>query len=122
MMAINKLTSVHTNKHTKAMFVQEAAGFDWDQGNRGKCQKHGVSVDALESAFHESMAIFPDPVHSRGEERFIAIGKTDAGRNVFVAFTLRQQGGETRIRPISARYMHPKEVDYYETAIAKTGD
>jgi uncharacterized DUF497 family protein len=121
-MAINKLTPVHTNEHTKAMFVQETTGFDWDHGNRDKCQKHGVSVDALESAFHEIMTIFPDPAHSQGEERFIAIGKTDEGRNVFVAFTLRYHGGEAFIRPISARYMHQKEVDYYEKAIAKTDD
>jgi len=102
--------------------TQGVTGFEWDKGNRDKCQKHGVSVDALESAFHQTMAIFPDPAHSQDEERFIAIGKTREGRSVFVAFTLRQQGSETFIRPISARYMHQKEVEYYEKAITKTDD
>lgn len=27
---------------------------------------------------------------------------------------IRQIDGQTRLRPISARYMHQKEVDYYE--------
>jgi len=102
------------------MLVQGVTGFEWDKGNRDKCQKHGVSVEALESAFRKAMAIFPDPVHSQGEERFIAIGETDEGRNVFVAFTLRHHNGERFIRPISARYMHRKEVEHYEKAIAQT--
>ena len=104
------------------MFMQEVAGFEWDQGGRDKCQKHGVSVAALESAFHRTMTVFPDPAHSQDEERFIAIGKTDEGRSIFVAFTLRTHRGETFIRPISARYMHRKEVEHYEKAIAETND
>jgi uncharacterized DUF497 family protein len=104
------------------MIIQGVTGFEWDHGNRNKCQKHGVSVDALESAFYRTMAISPDPAHSQGEERFIAIGKTDEERNIFVAFTLRHYGGKTFVRPISARYMHKKEVNYYEKTIAKTND
>jgi uncharacterized DUF497 family protein len=26
------------------------AGFDWDDGNRKKCQKHGVTLDEIEAA------------------------------------------------------------------------
>ena len=43
-----------------------------------------------------------------------AIGKTAAGRYVFMAFMWRQQEGTTLLRPISARYMHQKEIDHYE--------
>jgi len=43
-----------------------------------------------------------------------AIGKTAAGRYVFVVFMLRQVEGLPRLRPISARYMHQKEIDHYE--------
>jgi uncharacterized DUF497 family protein len=102
------------------MILQGVSGFEWDKGNRKKCQKHGVSIDALESAFYGTMSIFPDPAHSQGEERFIGIGKTDEERNVFVAFTLRHHEGETFIRPVSARYMHRKEVEHYEKEITKT--
>ena len=95
------------------------AGFDWDQGNRQKCQKHGVSVAAVEAMFHHPIAVFPDPAHSRGEDRFKAIGRSDEGRHILIVFTLRTQRGETFIRPISARYMHKREIDYYEEEAAR---
>ena len=93
-------------------------GFEWDEGNRSKCQKHGVSTAAVESLFHRPIAVLPDPLHSKSEERFKAIGKTDKGRGIFVVFTLRARRGKTFIRPISARYMHGKEMDHYEKETA----
>jgi uncharacterized DUF497 family protein len=91
------------------------AGFDWDEANRGKCQKHGVSRAAVESLFGGAgVAVLPDVAHSEQEQRFRAIGRTRAGRAIFVVFTLRWIAGEVRIRPISARYMHVKEVQVYE--------
>lgn len=97
-----------------------AFGFDWDAANRAKCQKHGVPVSTIEAVFHGEVAAFPDPFHSQTEERFHAIGKTASGRGVFVVFTLRRREGKTLIRPISARYMHHKEIVYYEKETAKT--
>jgi uncharacterized DUF497 family protein len=91
-----------------------ANGFDWDKGNRAKCEKHGLSVSAIESLFALPLAILPDAAHSKGERRFLAIGRTEEGRGVFIVFTLRRKGGETLIRPISARYMHGKEIEAYE--------
>ncbi len=100
----------------------QISGFEWDDGNRDKCLKHGVSVAAIESLFDRPIAIFPDPEHSRAETRFKAIGKTDAGRSVLIVFTLRHRRGETFVRPISARYMHAKEVEHYEKEAAKAAD
>ena len=94
------------------------AGFDWDEGNRSKCQKHGVSPAAIEELFRQPIAVLPDPVHSKSEERFEAIGKTDRGRGIFVVFTFRMRRGKRLIRPISARYMHKKEMDHYEKETA----
>ena len=42
------------------------------------------------------------------------MGRTDKGRGVFIVFRLRRNGDELLIRPISARYMHKKEIDAYE--------
>lgn len=95
------------------------AGFDRDEATREKCRKHGVSLAAIESLFRNVIAVFPDPAHSRGETRFKAIGRTDQGRSVLIVFTLRKRGGEMLIRPIGARYMHAKEVRYYEKEVAK---
>ncbi len=94
------------------------AGFDWDEGNRSKCQAHGVSHAAIESMFRSPIAVLPDPLHSKSEERFNAIGKSDAGRWIFVVFTLRTRRGKRFVRPISARYMHKKEVEHYEKETA----
>lgn len=57
----------------------------------------------------------PDP--HPDEPRMRAIGKTTAGRYVFLVFILRKTGRQTLLRPISARYMHQKEVDHYENQI-----
>lgn len=92
----------------------DLAGFDWDAGNRSKCQSHGVSLDEIEDLFSRPITVLPDPEHSRTEERFKAIGITNAGRYVFLTFTLRTRAGVALIRPISASYMHRKEIDHYE--------
>jgi len=98
--------------------MELVAGFDWDAGNREKCERHGVSAAEIESVFEGPVAVQPDPAHSGAEDRFKAIGRTDRGRAVFVVFTLRRRGDERLIRPISARYMHRKEVDHYEAEAA----
>lgn len=92
------------------------AGFDWDDGNRSKCLKHGVSPEEIESLFTRPVVMLPDPAPSAAETRLKAIGKTPAGRHVFLVFTVREKEGGRTIRPISARYMHRKEVEHYEEA------
>ena len=88
------------------------SGFDWDRGNWPKCAKHGVSREEIEGVFAAVPTVLVDP-HSR-EPRVRAIGKTRSGRYGFLAFTVRAVHGRTLIRPISARYMHRKEIDHYE--------
>jgi hypothetical protein len=88
------------------------AGFDWDEGNWPKCGKHGVSREEIEQVLLGSPAVMADP--HPDEPRLRAIGKTKAGRYVFLVFMLRQVEKNTMLRPISARYMHQKEIDHYE--------
>ena len=93
----------------------EAHGFDWDEGNRTKCQKHGVSLAEIEWALrHGLLRVTDDHKHSLEEMRRIAIGRTQAGRLVLVGFTMRKRRGHTLIRPITARYMHAREMRRYE--------
>jgi|SRR5580698_5325842 uncharacterized DUF497 family protein len=92
----------------------EFAGFDWDVGNRTKCKKHGLSIAEIESLFNRPIIILPDKENPQGERRFRAIGTTEKGRKGFVVFTQRERDGGILIRPISARYMHKKEVENYE--------
>jgi len=91
-------------------------GFDWDHANHDKCQAHGVSLDAIEAAFQRPIAVVPDPSHSVGETRLKAIGVTRDSRHILIVFTLRRRDRDTFIRPISARYMHRREIDHYEKA------
>lgn len=93
------------------------AGFDWDIGNWPKCGKHGVSKEEIEEAFSLSPKIMPDPF--TGEPRIRLIGKTKNNRYLFIVFTFRIINQQTFVRPISARYMHQKEVIHYEQTIFK---
>jgi uncharacterized protein len=87
------------------------AGFAWDKSNHSKCQEHGVSVVEVEHVLtHAATLIVPDLKNSRAEPRFLAIGRTQEERYTFVVFTPRQTGGRVFLRPISARYMHRKEI------------
>jgi uncharacterized DUF497 family protein len=90
------------------------SGFDWDKGNREKCQKHGVSLEEIEEVFTNGPRVAPDLKHSSHEDRLIAVGRTQEGRSVFVAFAIRTRRGRHFVRPVSARYMHSKEIRSYE--------
>jgi uncharacterized protein len=95
-------------------------GFDWDSGNLLKSEaKHGLTKEVIEAVFLGKIRVGPAPKHSSLEERFLALGNDFSGRCVVVAFTFRIRAGARLIRPISARYMHAKEVRKYEQTFAK---
>jgi uncharacterized DUF497 family protein len=96
------------------MMNLRVSGFDGDEGNRAKCQKHGVPMMKIEDLFAHSPRIAPDPKHSVDEDRLIAVGRTSTGRPVFVAFTIRTKDRRRLIRPVTARYMHAKEIAAYD--------
>lgn len=89
------------------------SGFDWDEGNREKNWiKHEVDYkEAEEIFFNKPLFINKDVKHSSKEKRFEALGQTDKGRGLFVAFTIRNN----KIRVISARDQDNKERRKYET-------
>lgn len=90
-----------------------AHGFDWDEGNWPKCAKHGLAKPEIEYALRHNPLVLMDPT-GRAEQWFNAVGRNREGRHLFVVFTLRVIGATVLIRPISARYMHEKEVRTYE--------
>ena len=100
--------------------MEQITGFDWDDANRGKCEKHGVSIEEIEAFFAGDVRIAPDLKHSAREDRFIAVGRNSMGRPMFAAFTFREYSGRKLIRPVSARYMHKKEIAAYEKESSKT--
>ncbi|MDD3883634.1 MAG: BrnT family toxin [Gallionella sp.] len=93
--------------------LAKITGFDWDEGNTRKNEKHDVSMAESEQIFfNDPLLILADIKHSQAEERFHALGKTDEGRAIHITFTLRS--GSAKIRIISARDMHKKERQFYE--------
>jgi len=93
---------------------RRVSGFEWDDGNLAHCRKHGVSRSEIEEVFTGPIVVLADPGHSQTERRFHAIGRTGDGRAVFVVFTIREHDGRRYVQPVSARYMHRKEIDSYE--------
>ena len=97
--------------------LEQVAGFDWDEGNLEKCHKHCVSSEQIDQVFRGTPHVVPDVRHSKSETRYLGIGRDAEGRYILVAFTLRTLAGERMIRPISARFMHAKEIAHYETQV-----
>ena len=95
--------------------LERITGFDWDDGNARKNDKHGVGqAQAEEIFFNQPLLMLDDLLHGEQDARHYALGKTLDGRLLHVSFTLR--GGGTLIRVISARDMHRKERSVYEQA------
>jgi uncharacterized DUF497 family protein len=92
--------------------LRKCIGFEWDEGNLLKSwERHRVSASEREQVFfNRPLVAFPDVSHSSDETRFYALGRTDAGRHIFVVFALRNN----LIRVISARDMSRKERRVFE--------
>jgi uncharacterized DUF497 family protein len=93
-------------------------GFNWDEGNIAKCQKHGLSIKEIEEFFRGKLFVSSDIRHSQEEERLLAVGCSSSGKPMFVVFALRNN----MIRPISARYMHQKEAQRYEQVFTQNDE
>src|ERR1700693_6338144 len=91
--------------------LAECEGFQWDAGNLVKIwDRHQVTpAECEEIFFNRPFIVDEDEAHSAAEPRMYALGQSDAGRLMFVAFTIRGQ----LIRVISARDMNRKERKVY---------
>jgi len=95
--------------------LTKITGFNWDEGNTRKNEKHGVSMAEAEQVFFNvPLLLLEDVKHSRKEPRFHALGQAHDKRLLHLTFTLRDAG--EKIHVISARDMHRKERTIYEKA------
>jgi len=92
--------------------IFQYTSFEWNKGNIDKnLKKHKVSnAECEEVFFNQPLIIKEDEKHSQKEKRFLALGKTENNKLLFISFTIR----ENNIRIISARNMSKKEKQYYE--------
>ena len=86
--------------------------FDWNPEKEVRNRrKHGVSFREAATVFGDPLSItFPDPDHSKEEERYVTIGMSQQGRILVVAHT---EEGDT-VRIISARRATRRERRFYE--------
>ena len=98
----------------KIKTLSHLRGFQWDSGNSDKNWiRRKVSRTECEEVFANApLLVSEDIKHSRDEARHKALGKTNAERKLFIAFTERQ----ALLRVISARDMSKRERDIYEKA------
>lgn len=94
--------------------IHAITGFNWDEGNSHKnWVKHQVSnSECKEVFFNVPLLLADDQKHSQNETRYYVLGKTNASRRLFIAFTVR----EDKIRIISARDVSKKEREVYAKA------
>lgn len=99
--------------------LRSATGFQWDAGNDTKSSaKHAVGRGECEQLFfNQPLLLTVDQPHSTNEPRFLALGRTDTGRELLVVFTLRG----TLLRVISARPMSRREREIYAHAESQPG-
>ena len=91
--------------------IRGILGFEWDAGNWRKSElKHGVAIAEAQEALLNDPVCQVDTRHSDDEQRYVALGRTNEGRGLFVSFTVRRN----RLRVISARPMSRKERAVYE--------
>ncbi len=86
-------------------------GFEWDHGNITKnLDKHDVSsVECEQIFFNKPFIVKRDSKHSKLENRYYALGRTNMNRLLFAVFTVRND----KIRVISARDMTVSEIERY---------
>ncbi|MEK7710468.1 MAG: BrnT family toxin [Planctomycetota bacterium] len=86
--------------------------YEWDSvKSAANVKKHRVRFEEAASVFLDPLALtFPDPYHSKKEDREITIGHSARGRVLFVAHIARGD----RIRIISARRATRREQKQYE--------
>ena len=86
--------------------------FVWDRDKAAaNFRKHGVAFDEAATAFGDALSItVADPEHSVGEQRWLLVGQSTAGRLLVVAHT--EHGDEIGI--ISARPATRRERQTYE--------
>jgi uncharacterized DUF497 family protein len=91
--------------------LENCTGFEWDQGNLTKnWDQLDVSNGECEQIFfNRPLIIKRNKEHSKNENRYYVLGRTNLKRLLFAVFTVRND----KIRIISARDMTDAEIERY---------
>jgi hypothetical protein len=91
--------------------LENCTGFEWDQGNLTKnWDQLDVSNGECEQIFfNRPLIIKRNKEHSKNENRYYVLGRTNLKHLLFAVFTVRND----KIRIISARDMTDAEIERY---------
>lgn len=98
-------------KNIDIRLLAELSEFEWDEGNTQKVSAR-MTMEEAESAFMGEPLIFFDELHSGKEPRWFLMNQIGK-KPLALVFTVRKD----KIRIISARYMHKREVSKYAKKI-----
>ncbi len=91
--------------------------FEWDEKkNQVNIRKHGISFEEAQTVFFDPLTkVAPDPDHSKGEVRFVAVGHSARHRLLLVVHCFRDD--DEIIRIVSARKLTASERKQYEDGL-----
>jgi uncharacterized DUF497 family protein len=96
--------------------------YEWDEKkSRWNDEERGFGFEIAMTAFRDPDAVGGGPHVVKGEERHWLVGKDLDGDLLFVVYTWRHYGNETRCRIISARKASRKERSRY-SAVSELGE
>lgn len=89
-----------------------ADGFDWDASNIEHIARHGLQPADVERALAGEPVTLSEGVTRAGEQRWVSIGRSAAGRLLAVVWTVRG----TRVRIVTAYPASRRQQVAYEGA------
>ena len=98
------------------VYILNYVEFEWDTVKAAKnLEKHGVSFDEAASSFSDPDIIMGhDLSHSKAEDRYVAVAKSERGQVLVTIFTIRRVHDSQKIhRIISSRPANQKERKAY---------
>ena len=83
------------------------AEFEWDEGNKDKPKKHGVTIgEAEEAFFDDNKVVFSDWIHSAKEKRF----------TLFLLLIYKK--GERKIKLEISKRLNSQKIPHYKIKYA----
>src|SRR5437762_588603 len=98
--------------------------FEWDPVKaRANQRKHGITFEDAMHVFDDPYGLFEqDRIDEPGEMRWHALGLAGGVILLLVVHTVREEGEDEIIRPISARRATRKERKHYDETRAQDAD
>jgi uncharacterized DUF497 family protein len=89
--------------------VGEGCEFEWDEHNERHLRKHGITRSDAEDVLSGNHILLEYQVVEGGEQRWVAVGVTRAGRILNIVFAMREEV----LRPITGWVADKETAELY---------